>query len=83
MRFVWMKKPLNSNCGTINAGISSAATLGSSTMLPTNTPMLVLATAKRKLRARKAKKFILKPIRKNDATSCARDCKGRMKDERD
>lgn len=69
IRFIWMKNPENRSCGTISAGISSAATAGSSTQLPMKMPMLVLAMASRKFRARKVKKFVWKPMRKKAATS--------------
>lgn len=53
----------------MSAGINSAATLGSWTQLPMNIPMLVLAMASAKFNARKAKKLVRNPIRKNAATN--------------
>lgn len=71
IKFTEMNKPENSSWGTINAGISSAATLGSLTELPTRSPMDVLASARVKLTSRKRTKFILNPII-GKAISCDR-----------
>mmetsp|Transcript_16258 Transcript_16258/g.29484 ORF Transcript_16258/g.29484 Transcript_16258/m.29484 type:complete len:120 (-) Transcript_16258:1429-1788(-) len=74
IKLTWMKNPENSNCGTINAGIISAATAGSSTQLPMKIPILVLAIANIKFKPKKEKKFIVNPIKKKAANCCTRTC---------
>ena len=67
-----MKNPEKRSCGTISAGINSAATDGSWTQLPMNIPILVLAMASAKFNAMNAKKLVRNPMRKNAAINWER-----------